>query len=63
MKKTLVSSVAFAVAVSALALSLFASGPAAATGYLTLDSNSEPLRSAFNSDVGKVRILMLVAPT
>ena len=63
MKKTLVSAVAFAVAVSALALSLFASRPAAATGYLTLDRNSEPLRSAFNSDVGKVRILMLVAPT
>ena len=31
--------------------------------YTVLDAHSEPLRAAFNADVGKVRILMLVAPT
>ena len=31
--------------------------------YTVIDTHSEPLRSAFNADVGKVRILMLVAPT
>lgn len=31
--------------------------------YVTLDRAAEPLKSAFNADVGKTRILMLVAPT
>ena len=31
--------------------------------YTVIDVHSEPLRAAFNADVGKVRILMLVAPT
>jgi hypothetical protein len=31
--------------------------------YAKLDGKAEPLRSAFNADVGKVRVLMLVAPT
>ena len=31
--------------------------------YIGLDGHSEPLRGSFNADVGKVRILMLVAPT
>ncbi len=31
--------------------------------YTVVDTHSEPLRAAFNADVGKVRILMLVAPT
>lgn len=33
------------------------------TAYARLDANAEPLRSAFNADIGKVRVLMLVAPT
>ncbi len=31
--------------------------------YVTLDKRAEPLKSAFNADVGKVRVIMLVAPT
>ncbi len=31
--------------------------------YVTLDRAAEPFKSAFNADVGKTRILMLVAPT
>ncbi len=31
--------------------------------YVTLDRAAEPFKSAFNADVGKIRILMLVAPT
>jgi hypothetical protein len=36
-------------------------GPSASHAQLT--DGSEPLRAAFNADVGKVRVLMLVAPT
>ncbi len=32
-------------------------------GYQAMDQHAEPLRSAFNADSGKVRVLMLVAPT
>jgi hypothetical protein len=31
--------------------------------YIGLDGHAEPLRGSFNADLGKVRILMLVAPT
>jgi hypothetical protein len=31
--------------------------------YSVIDGDSEPLRATFNADVGKVRVLMLVAPT
>lgn len=31
--------------------------------YQPLDRDAEPLRTAFNADAGKVRVLMLVAPT
>ncbi|HLI94901.1 MAG TPA: hypothetical protein VKT72_02315 [Candidatus Baltobacteraceae bacterium] len=31
--------------------------------FQDIASNGEPLRSAFNQDVDKVRILMLVSPT
>ena len=37
--------------------------PATATGYEALSSDAEPLRSRFNADAGKVRVLMLAAPT
>ncbi len=38
----------------------FLAGQAA---YTPLDARGNPLRTAFNDDVGKVRVLMLVAPT
>ncbi len=38
----------------------FLSGQAA---YTPLDARGNPLRTAFNEDLGKVRVLMLVAPT
>jgi hypothetical protein len=31
--------------------------------YTKLDRAGEPLRETFNADLGKVRVLMLVAPT
>ncbi len=34
-----------------------------ATSYTSLDEQGDPLRATFNQDVGKVRVLMLVAPT
>ncbi len=37
--------------------------PADEPDYTVIDTHSEPLRGAFNADVGKVRIVMLVAPT
>jgi hypothetical protein len=36
---------------------------AAGTKYEQISGSGEPLRSAFNRDVGKVRIVMLVSPT
>ena len=41
----------------------FARQPANPDDYIGLGEHAEPLRSSFNADVGKVRILMLVAPT
>ncbi len=38
----------------------FRPAPAA---YTALDARGNPLRTAFNDDMGKVRVLMLVAPT
>ena len=38
----------------------FRPGPAE---YAALDARGNPLRTAFNVDHGKVRVLMLVAPT
>jgi hypothetical protein len=37
--------------------------PATPADYIGLDEQAEPLRGSFNADIGKVRILMLVAPT
>jgi hypothetical protein len=31
--------------------------------YATLDDAAEPLRTRFNADAGRVRVMMLVAPT
>ncbi len=41
------------------ALGLTSSAP----GYTALDEDGDPLRAAFNQDAGKVRVLVLVAPT
>ena len=51
-------------ALTSVALVLALGGSAhRGTEYKTLDDNGEPLKAVFNKDVGKVRILMLVAPT
>ncbi len=50
-------------AIGLLALGMavaFRPGPAE---YTALDARGNPLRTAFNDDLGKVRVLMLVAPT
>ena len=51
------------VAASALAISIVGTAPPTAPKYQVLDSTGNPLRSAFNGDSGKVRVVMLVAPT
>ncbi len=38
-------------------------GPVEESAYWVLDGQAEPLKAAFNRDAGKVRVLMLVAPT
>jgi hypothetical protein len=43
---------------------LAACAPSApASAYQVIGANAEPLKSMFNANVGKVRVIMLVAPT
>ena len=37
--------------------------PTTTADYTSLDNRGDPLRTTFNADMGKVRVLMLVAPT
>ena len=47
-----------------LAASLLACQPSGPDRpHTTLSPNAEELRAAFNADTGKVRVVMLVAPT
>lgn len=52
----------YALAPVALLLAWSAGVPRAAD-YVNLDREAEPLRAKFNADRGKVRLVMLVAPT
>jgi hypothetical protein len=36
---------------------------AAEPSFATLDGSAEPIRSAFNADIGKTRVVMLLSPT
>lgn len=54
-----VVALAFLPVVASLNLGLNAPSP----NYASLDERGDPLRSTFNADIGKVRVLMLVAPT
>jgi hypothetical protein len=38
-------------------------GPGRENTYVALDNRAQPLKDAFNADVGKVRLLMYVSPT
>lgn len=42
---------------------VLALGPLRTSDYEPIGADAEPLRAAFNAGVGKVRIVMLVAPT
>ncbi|MCH7478895.1 MAG: hypothetical protein IIA14_12460 [SAR324 cluster bacterium] len=46
-----------------LALLLAGHSALAGKGYLRILQNGEPLRSAFEGDSGKIRVVMLVSPT
>ena len=46
---------------AAVAVSCKPSGPA--SPYETLDADANALRKRFNADAGKVRVVMLVAPS
>ncbi|MEN8376655.1 MAG: hypothetical protein ABFS34_14510 [Gemmatimonadota bacterium] len=46
-----------------IALAAVAAINPASSEYDVLDEHAEPLRSTFNADSGKVRIVALVAPT
>ena len=50
-------------AIGMLTLGLSAGWLAGQAAYTPLDASGNPLRTAFNDDIGKVRVLMLVAPT
>ena len=52
----------YALAPLALFLAMSAPSPRVAD-YVGLDRDAEPFKSAFNRDTGKVRVVMLVAPT
>ncbi len=58
MQKPFVGSVVLTIV---MGLSLGLTAPAA--DYTSLDERGDPLRTTFNADIGKVRVLMLVAPT
>ena len=49
--------------VAALVLAWIAGGCGTTKPYASLSQSAEPLRTQFNKDAGRVRILMLVAPT
>lgn len=61
MKTTLLLSTVLAALLALPVTGCKAKGPTAAHERLT--AGVEPLRTAFNADVGKVRVLMLAAPT
>jgi hypothetical protein len=62
--KRLVSRVSSVLSVlSAAALALVLAGACAPRPYTSLSETAEPLRTQFNQDVGRTRIVMLVAPT
>jgi hypothetical protein len=42
---------------------LLACGGAHTETYTNLDRDAEPVRSRFNADVGKVRLMLLLSPT
>jgi MerT mercuric transport protein len=50
--------------VAAAVMWVAACAPSAPPGsHLVIGANDEPLKSTFNANVGKVRVIMLVAPT
>ena len=59
----MITSRALRVFVPLLLLAAGCTDPAKIRPHATLTPGAEPLRSQFNSDAGKVRILMIVAPT
>jgi hypothetical protein len=65
LRPRIASSALFAIGVALFAAATLAAcragGPA--SPFLTLDRDASPLRARFNADAGKVRVLMLVAPT
>jgi hypothetical protein len=42
---------------------LIAAACAPTQPYAKIDESAEPLRARFNADAGRVRVMMLVAPT
>ncbi len=45
-----------------LALTTWLALPVFAAEYVTLDRNAEPLRTNFDSEIGKVRIMLVIDP-
>jgi len=50
-------------ALQPLLAALLLSAACAAQRYEKLTDTAEPLRARFNADAGRVRVMMLVAPT
>ncbi len=62
-KNTLYSLLALTVTLTMQAVAQASMASEARADYETIDRDGEPFKTAFNADSGKVRVVMLVAPT
>ncbi len=62
-QKTLYPLLALTVTITMQAVAQANMASVARADYETIDSDGEPFKTAFNADSGKVRVVMLVAPT
>lgn len=62
-QKTLYPLLALTVTITMQAVAQASMASVARADYETIDSDGEPFKTAFNADSGKVRVVMLVAPT
>ncbi len=62
-QKTLYSLLALTMTFTMLAVAQASMASAARAAYETIDRDGEPFKAVFNADSGKVRVVMLVAPT
>lgn len=62
-QKTLYPLLALTVTITMQAVAQASMASVATADYETIGSDGEPFKTAFNADSGKVRVVILVAPT